>query len=518
MASELNFFDTYVLMAITEEIVPQQTFFKDRYFPTGEGDIFACDKVLTEYRKGDRKMAAFVSARAGDIPMDRRGYEIHEYQPAFIAPSRLLTLDELRKRGFGEAIYANSTPAQRAARLQLGDLTDMDRRIVRREEWMCAQTMINNACTMQTYIDDKTEGEKLYVKFFDDASDHTYTVATKWNATGGDFFGDVKAMCRKLSKRGLRAVDLVLGSDAADAILDMEKVQKLLDRNSGIIIGTIDQELSRYDGVVYMGTLNFGGFKLNLISVDETYIDDSGAEQKYFPATSAMVTAPGCGHLMYGQITQIDYGSTEFPRSEVLSEPGGGHPQAASGRASAGCSSQLLPVHLRGRSCVLTRRGKETAMTKIEIICGTYGYRPDGSKHPIPIDRGGICEVSEEEAQRLFALCVARPAEETPSPAVATPPAGEDGSGAGADPSNSGEGAEGAESAHLDPEQLKTLTNAKLTELAKEMGIDTAKLKTKAQLIAAITDVPLEDAIAEDDDGVDDGEAPPVLTPEAPVV
>ena len=116
MASELNFFDTYVLMAITEEIVPQQTFFKDRYFPTGEGDIFACDKVLTEYRKGDRKMAAFVSARAGDIPMDRRGYEIHEYQPAFIAPSRLLTLDELRKRGFGEAIYANSTPAQRAAR------------------------------------------------------------------------------------------------------------------------------------------------------------------------------------------------------------------------------------------------------------------------------------------------------------------------------------------------------------------------------------------------------------------
>jgi len=53
-------------------------------------------------------------------------------------------------------------------------------------------------------------------------------------------------------------------------------------------------------------------------------------------------------------------------------------------------------------------------MTKIEIICGTYGYRPEGSKHPIPIDRGGICEVSEEEAQRLFALCVARPAAERP--------------------------------------------------------------------------------------------------------
>ena len=104
--AELNFFDTYVLMAIAEEIVPQQTFFRDRYFPTGERDIFACDKVLTEYRKGDRKMAAFVSARAGDIPMDRIGYAIHEYQPAFIAPSRLLTLDDLTKR----ASARRSTP------------------------------------------------------------------------------------------------------------------------------------------------------------------------------------------------------------------------------------------------------------------------------------------------------------------------------------------------------------------------------------------------------------------------
>ena len=81
------------------------------------------------------------------------------------------------------------------------------------------------------------------------------------------------------------------------------------------------REPNAYDGVVYMGTLNFGGFKLNLISVDETYIDDSGAEQKYFPATSAMVTAPGCGHLMYGQITQIDYGSTEFASHAAIRVP-----------------------------------------------------------------------------------------------------------------------------------------------------------------------------------------------------
>ena len=43
---------------------------------------------------------------------------------------------------------------------------------------MRVQTMINNACTMQSYIDDKTEGEKLYVQVLSTTtSDHTYTVS-----------------------------------------------------------------------------------------------------------------------------------------------------------------------------------------------------------------------------------------------------------------------------------------------------------------------------------------------------
>lgn len=317
MPTTLNFFDTYTLMAINEEITPRPSFFKDRYFPTGAGDIFASDKVLTEYRKGDRKIAAFISDRASDIPMDRRGYAIHEYQPARIAPSRLLTLDDLRKRGFGEAIYAVSTPAERAARLLRDDMADMEARIAAREEWMCAQVMQNNACTMQTYIDNDTQGETQYVQFYDSTSDHAYTIASAhyWDAVGIDFMtvrADIRAMCRRLTSRGLPASDLVLGSDAADALLAITEFRELIDRNSGIAIGAINEQLSAYDGITFEGVINFGGHRLNVISVDAEYIDDSNNAQKFFPAKAAMVTAPGCGHLMYGQITQMDFGSTEF--------------------------------------------------------------------------------------------------------------------------------------------------------------------------------------------------------------
>lgn len=307
----LDFTSNYILMAIFDEVIPETSFFKDRYFRTGAGDIFKADKVLTEYRKGDRKMAAFVAPRIGDIPVERTGYEIHEYQPAYIAPSRLLTLDEINKRGFGEAIYSQNTPAERAARLLLEDMQTLEKRIARREEWMAIQTMINNACTMQEYVDANTKGEVLYVQFFGDKTEHTYTVANTWNSEKGNFIGDVKQMCLMLSSRGLPAADLVLGSQAAEAILDIPKVRELLDRNLAISFGEINQSVV-YPGVTRMGALNFGGFMLTLWEVSESYEDENGVDTPFFPVTSAMVTAPDCGHMMYGQITQMDFGSIDY--------------------------------------------------------------------------------------------------------------------------------------------------------------------------------------------------------------
>ena len=311
MSLLVNILDTYFMAGLWKGLSPVNTFFRDRYFPTEAGDIFAADKVLTEYQKGDRKMACFVAPRVGDIPVERKGYAIHEYQPAYIAPSRLLTIDDLSKRGFGEAIFPGSTPAERAARLQLRDLTDLDRRIRRLEEWMAVQTMINNGCTMQEYVDANTVGEQNVVLFYDGTSHHTYTVGTKWDANGGDFFGDVRAMCNMLARRGLPAADLVLGTAVADAILELQKVRDLLDKNSGIIIGEVNQNIA-YPGVTRMGVLNFGGFRLTLWAVSESYEDNNNTDTPYFPAKSAMVTAPGCGHMMYGQITQINFGSTDF--------------------------------------------------------------------------------------------------------------------------------------------------------------------------------------------------------------
>lgn len=147
-------------------------------------------------------------------------------------------------------------------------------------------------------------------------------------------------------------------------------------------------------------------------------------------------------------------------------------------------------------------------MVNIEIISGAYGHRPDGSAHPVTIERGQRCAVPEAEAERLIALGVARMAAQSSSGAVATSADGLNSNAPSVNTPSEENGAEGEETAHLDPEQLKELTNDRLRELAEDMGINPGKLKTKAQLIDAITAVevaPGEDAL-------------PVFGAEAPVV
>lgn len=142
----------------------------------------------------------------------------------------------------------------------------------------------------------------------------------------------------------------------------------------------------------------------------------------------------------------------------------------------------------------------------IKLISGTTRI---GRTTMTPAD-GWFYAPSEVE-KRLVALGVAVFCTDSPGEAVATPAESGDAPDAGENPPEDESGAEGAETARLGPGQLQALTNAKLRELAEDMGIDAGKLKTKAQLIEAIAAV---DVVP----GEPDGEAPPELAPEAPVL
>lgn len=310
MALNINILDTYYMAGLWKGLSPVTTFFRDRYFPTGAGDIYKADKVLVEYQDGDNGMAPFMVERADPINVSRKGYEIHDYSPVCIKQARNLTADDLKARGFGEAILSNSTEAERAARLVSQDLALLERRFTRTEELLCANTMLNNGFTVNEMIDANTVGNVATVQYYDatKGNDGIYTVAAQWtkNTDWDVICGDVRAMCRALSRRGLPHTDLILGQAVADVLLNNTSFKELLEKNSGIVIASpIVQELSQYEGVSLLGIVNFGGYRLNVIVVDEQY--QSGASWvNYFPAKGVMVTAPACGHLMYAHIVHMD--------------------------------------------------------------------------------------------------------------------------------------------------------------------------------------------------------------------
>ncbi len=101
----------------------------------------------------------------------------------------------------------------------------------------------------------------------------------------------------------------------------------------------------------------------------------------------------------------------------------------------------------------------------------------------------------------LVALGVAAIVHEADEAPVASGSTVESGDTPCADMPSEENGAESGAEAHLDAEQLQEMTVAQLKELAAELGIETAKLRKKDDLIAAIVAVPVEpgEEISEDD-------------------
>ena len=128
--------------------------------------------------------------------------------------------------------------------------------------------------------------------------------------TSGKILKDLEAMIRMLTKRGLRASDLVCSPDVADTIINDAAVQKLLD-NRRIEIGNVEPELLP-DGAAIVARLNVLGRIISVISYDLTYTDDEGNDKLYIPSGKCVLTAPGAGRTAYGAVSQVEQSDGEF--------------------------------------------------------------------------------------------------------------------------------------------------------------------------------------------------------------
>lgn len=307
-----NIFDTHTLLMAVQKLTPPSNFLRDRYFPTNDStDLFATEDVLIEYRDGDKKLAPFVAPRKGGVTMFRNGYTMDRFTPPNIAPKRSLTVDELSKKGFGEALYSQMMPEMREAMFILQDAEELGEAISRREEAMSAEVMLTNGCVMKHIADDKNKGDEYSILFYEgDSNPAQYTPAVKWDQSGNAILKDFEVMVRMLTREGLQAADFVCGPEVADVIINDPAVQKLLDLRR-YEMGTVRPDLMG-NGAAVIAVLNILGRLISVISYDETYTDDSGADVPYIPVGKGILTAPGAGRMLYGAVTQMEQSDKQF--------------------------------------------------------------------------------------------------------------------------------------------------------------------------------------------------------------
>lgn len=292
-----NIYGTRTMMKAVSLMKPVNTFLRDTFF--NDTETYLTDVVDVDIKKGKRPMAPFVAPRVGGIVMDRDGYDTKTLRTPKIAPERVLTLDDINKRGMGEAIYSARTPDERARELLATDLIELDEYITRREEWMCREILFGGKITISG---DGFEQEVNY----NFTNKETLTGAALWSASTSDPLADLKRWrLEVIQKTGKSPNVCIMASDVVDSFINHAKVKEKLNLLR-MNLGTIEPSIIS-DAVTFIG--KFADLGLEIYSYDDWYLDDNGDEQPFIPVGNILIASKGMNKRLYGAVTQMENGN-----------------------------------------------------------------------------------------------------------------------------------------------------------------------------------------------------------------
>lgn len=268
---------------------------RDRYF----SDVKTFDTTKIEFDiRGldDRKILPFVNPLVGGQQVTRGGYTTEVYEAPELSPFMVTSAEDLLARRPGENAYSGRSPEERAGE-QLGeDLRDLDAKITRTEEIMCADALF------QGKIDVKGKGYDDVISYWSHLESQLQpktTIGSKWDSVDAKAIAADLRVARQTMMRqgGFTPRDLVCGTKVINAILDKLQDGKMLDLRR-VDMGLIDpQHLP--DGVTYWGYLKDSG--LDIYSYDNWYTNAKGQAVSMVPENLALLASPGAKTSMaYG--------------------------------------------------------------------------------------------------------------------------------------------------------------------------------------------------------------------------
>ena len=286
-----HLFETKTLIAALVELKPAPSFLKDRFFAGVE--LTDADTIQADIMKGSQRIAPHCSRFKRSIMVPREVFKTCEFKAPYVKLSSDLKAADLMRRGFGESSFARQSAEERAAALTARDL---DKRITRRENLLCAQTLFEGKWTAIDGDDHETLIEVSYGPL------NVTAISPLWSDPASLPLDDIIEMYRLVNSGGAADSDtVVMGRSAADAFRGNASVQKAYDLRN-IFEGQLKPEY-RGGGVTYLGT--FYGCE---IFVDEgMYVDENGATQTFVDPKKILVgSSQGGGRMGYCGVEQLE--------------------------------------------------------------------------------------------------------------------------------------------------------------------------------------------------------------------
>ena len=308
----MNAYDTVTLLGVVKELDRFNPFLLDLLFP--EVVTFDTSEIAFDDLGLSMDLAPFVSPyKEGKVVQELRS-QLKKFAPPYIKPKNAVTPDRILTRKAGEGIGGVMSPMERRDATIADILSEHQKKILRRMEWMAAQALLTGSITVVG--DDYPEA----LVDFGRAANLTVALAgaSLWSdpastpaADIDDWFTRMEAPC----------THIIFGRQAYRAFVQHADIKELVDTRRGS--DTVLEMAPATALASFSGRL--GGAGPELWTYSGWYKDTAGAKQFYIPDNAVLLVSTAVdGIRAHGAILdkQAGYQALEtFPKMWEIEDP-----------------------------------------------------------------------------------------------------------------------------------------------------------------------------------------------------